>query len=420
MATKTKKFHYCWVILLSCCVIGFCTLATVANCMGTFMPSVVQALGIKNTQFSLYYTFLNFTLMFGQPLAQKCMKKFDIRICMSVAVTLSALAVALMSVYTSITGWYLSAILNGLGLSFICYLLFPIVLGNWFKKGYGTVFGIASSMSGLGGALWTANVGRWIAALGYQKAYLICAGIAWIVAMPFCIFGLRTRPEEKGLKPYGADEAETVVADKPAEVEARGFTMKEAIRTPYFWMMLLSVLCIHFMGTFQNQITNFAASVGFPIEQASVVASCLLVGAVVGKIGLGWIHDHFGIRATWCTAIIGLLAALALLLFGGATPIIVFIGGFVFGCGYGLMGIGSPLLIRATLGTKDYATIFSYVISLGTLVNAFAPLVYSGIYDKTGSYYGGLYICAGALILSLLLANILISRTKRLWNKDAK
>lgn len=416
MATKTSKFHYCWVVLISCCVIGFCTLATVANCMGTFMPSVVKALGIANTQFSLYFTFLNITLMIGQPLAQLCMKKFDIRVCASAAVTMSAGAVALMSVYKSITGWYFSAVLNGLGLSFICYLLFPIVLGNWFKKNYGTVFGIASCMSGLGGALWTANVGKWIAAFGYQKAYLICAAIGWVVAMPFCIFGLRTRPEEKGLKAYGADEVQdTAAPEGTVTVEEKGFTMKEALRTPYFWMMLISVLCIHFMGTFQNQITNFAASIGFPIEQASVVASCLLIGAVVGKIGLGWIHDHFGIRATWSTAIIGLLIALAMFLFGGATPMVVFVGGFVFGCGYGLMGIGSPLLIRATLGTKDYATIFSYVIALGTFVNAFAPLVYSGILDKTGSYFGGLYICAGALVLSLIVANILISKTKKLW-----
>ena len=220
---------------------------------------------------------------------------------------------------------------QGLGLSFTCYLIFPIVLGNWFKKNYGTVFGIASCMSGLGGTLWTANVGKWIAAFGYQKAYLICAAIAWFVAMPFCIFGLRTRPEEKGLLPYGAETLSdsTTPAQEPAET--KGLTMKEAVRTPYFWMMLLSVLCIHFMGTFQNQITNFAASVGFPIEQASIVASCLLFGAVVGKIGLGWIHDHFGIRATWCTAIVGILAALALFLFGGSTPMVVFVGGFIFG-----------------------------------------------------------------------------------------
>ena len=415
MGTKTTRLHYCWIVLLSCCVIGFCTLATVANCMGTFMPAVVEALGTTSTSFSLYYTFLNFTLMFGQPLAQLCMKKFDIRVCASVAVTCSAGAVALMSTYKSITGWYFSAVLNGLGLSFTCYLLFPIVLGNWFKKNYGTVFGVASCMSGLGGTLWTANVGKWIAAFGYQKAYLICAAIAWFVAIPFCIFGLRTRPEEKGLLPYGAETLQENPAVAVQEPEAKGFTMKEAMRTPYFWMMLVSVLCIHFMGTFQNQITNFAASVGFPIEQASIVASCLLFGAVVGKIGLGWIHDHFGIRAAWCTAIIGILAALALFLFGGSTPMVVFVGGFIFGCGYALMGIGSPLLIRATLGTKDYATIFSYVIALGTFVNAFAPLVYSGIYDKTGSYFGGLYICAGALVVSLIVANILISKTRKLW-----
>lgn len=115
MGTKTGKLHYCWIALLSCCVIGFCTLATVANCMGTFMPAVVEALGTTSTSFSLYYTFLNFTLMFGQPLAQLCMKKFDIRICASAAVTLSAGAVALMSVYKSITGWYFSAVLKGWG-----------------------------------------------------------------------------------------------------------------------------------------------------------------------------------------------------------------------------------------------------------------------------------------------------------------
>jgi MFS family permease len=316
--------------------------------MGSFMPTVVKELNTTNTAFALYFTFLNITLMIGQPLAQVVMKKFDIRLCASFAVTFSCAAVALMSLYTSIFGWYFSAILNGLGLSFITYLLFPIILGNWFKKKIGTVLGIASCMSGLGGSLWTANVGRWITNYGYKNAYLICAAIGWIIAMPFCIFGLRTHPKDKGLKAYGADEI--IEIENSGLAEDKGFTMVEALRTPYFYMLLIAVLCIHFMGTFQNQITNFAASLGFPIVKASIVSSCLLFGAVVGKICLGWIHDKFGITITWATAIGSVLVALILFVFGGGTTLIVFTGGFIFGCGYALMGIGSPLLIRNTLG----------------------------------------------------------------------
>lgn len=359
--------------------------------------------------------------MVGQPIAQKLMAKFDIRLVTGVSVTLSSAAVLAMAFYNNIVGWYISAVIDGMGLCVTCYLLFPICLGNWFKKSYGTVFGIVSCMSGLGGALFNALVGKWIGIYGYQHTYIIIAIISWIFTFPFCVFVLRTKPEDKGVLPYGVEsESEINLLNEKDNAqltkEQKGFTFEEAVRTPYFWMVFIAVLCIHFMGTFQNQIVNFATSVGFPIQQAAIVGSCLLFGSVVGKIGLGWIHDHFGVRAAYITAITSILIALVLFVTGDGKTGAVYVGGACFGIGYAIMAIGTPLLIRKTLGTKDYAKIFSYAIAAGTCVNIFAPLVYSGIYDSTGSYYPGLFICGGVLIVALILVNVVVSKTKHFWD----
>ena len=62
----------------------------------------------------------------------------------------------------------------------------------------------------------------------------------------------------------------------------------------------------------QIHISNYAISVGFPVEEASRVASLMMIGLVAGKILLGFVNDRLGGLATLGAAVILVLAAVGI------------------------------------------------------------------------------------------------------------
>lgn len=413
---KKSKFHYAWVILISCCVIMFATMGTVSSAMPVFTPAVVAALGVPVTAVSMYFSFRTAAMAIFQPIAERIFSKFDVRLVTSVAILFAGGGMAILSLFNQIYGWYIGAVISGIGLAFICYLLVPIVLNNWFEDKLGLAMGIALACTGLGGAVFSPLAGDFIASHGYKFAYVIISVIGMVLALPFAIFGLRTHPEEKGLEPYGHE----VVLEKgktvPQDGEpVKGMTVDEALRTPYFYFVLLTVVFVYFTASFMTDMPNFAVTQGFNIELAARVGSSLMIGIIVGKIALGWINDHFGskwtVTANTCFAIISIIC----LLNSGAGHVFTFVGAFIFGFVVAGMSIIPPLIIRETIGMKEYTRCYAYTVTLGVIVSAISHPVYGRILDLTGSYFPGIYVAIGGLVITTILSWIAIERCKQKW-----
>ena len=129
------------------------TMGTVSSCMGIFTPSVAEDLGVPVTAVALYFTIRTLTMAVFQPVAGILFNKIDIRLLIGISVLLSNGGMMLMSQFHHIWGWYICAVINGIGLAFICYLLIPIVLNNWFKTNLSLSIGLATACSGIGGAI---------------------------------------------------------------------------------------------------------------------------------------------------------------------------------------------------------------------------------------------------------------------------
>ena len=103
--------------------------------------------------------------------------------------------------------------------------------------------------------------------MGYQTAYL-CLGaimfVCFIPALALYVF----KPEDKGLVPLGYEEKQAEQAAQAAadggsgekkEVVREGYTYKEAIRSPKFYILAFVIICLSGMS-----IGHVPAALGLP------------------------------------------------------------------------------------------------------------------------------------------------------------
>lgn len=410
---KQNKFHYAWVILIAMCGIMIGTMGTVSSCMGIFTPAVAADLNVPITAVSIYFTIRTLTMAAFQPVAGILFNKIDARILIAGAIILSNGGMMLMSQFHHIWGWYICAVLNGIGLAFICYLLIPIVLNNWFKANLSLAIGMAAACSGIGGAIFSPFCGQWIAAYGFRNAYILVGGIGMVISL-ICVFLLRSRPEEKALAPYGAEKAGKTDA---AAVDTRGMSVKEMIRTPQFILVYVIVIGIYFAGSFLQDVTNMAVSKGFDIEHAATVSTAMMLGIIFGKIVLGFINDHIGTRTTLTTGALFGIVSFAFLVKGGASPTFVYIGGFLFGACCAAMSVNPAFAIKRAFGNREYAKIYSYAATAGVLTSAVGHPIYAAVYDLTGSYDGVMVACIIGLAIVIILTYLSVEQCHRKWDK---
>ena len=417
---KRSKIHYGWLVMISCGLIEFGDIGIFANCAGVFTQPVCDELGFLRADFNLYFSIVTLVMALTMPIAQKVMNRYNIRIIISSVILLECLAFGLMSQYSSITGWYVSAVMLGLGQAYLTYLLVPFVLNNWFKVKYGVALGIASACSTLGGAIFSPITGQLITHFGWRTSYLILALCALVITLPCTIIILRARPDDIGMEPYGAEELRKARENSPAakEEELKGFTAKESVHTPYLYLCIIFTIGLTFAANFINQITPFAYTLGFPVAQGSMISSMVLVGGVLGNLTCGGLTDRYSIKVGISSGLLGGIIGMLLLLFSNAVVGLVFIGAFCFGLTLALLNLAPPLLTRVVMGKKDFSNIYSYIGMTITLTSAVAAWSYGKIYDVTGAYNLGLVLALGCLAVALVSTFIADRTGKKLWGTN--
>lgn len=415
--TQKKKIHYAWFVLFGMILIMTGTMGTVSSCMGVFTPSVAEDLQVPVAAVAVYFSVRTISMAVLQPVAAWAFKKFDVRITITFAVLCANGGMMFLSQLHTIWGWYVIAFINGIGLAFICYMMVPVILANWFVTHLSTAIGIATAFTGIGGAVFSPLCGVWIASYGFRMSYILVGGVGMVLSLIGSILLLRGYPTDKGLLPYGAEKLEK--KGKPVENED-GLTVKEMLKVPQFFMIYLIVIFIFFGTAFMQDVTNMAVSKGFDIVHAATVSTIMMIGIVVGKIVLGIINDHIGTKTSIVTGAALGIVAFAFLVQGGSAPLFVFIGAFLFGCCVGSMSTTPPFAVRKAFGNKQYAKIYSYAATCGVLTSTIGHPVYAAVYDKFGNYNPVMVACAIALVLVIVLTFLSVDQCNARWDGTNK
>jgi len=362
----------------------------VMSCAGIFYTPVSTELGVSKGSFGLYMTFVYALSFFMLSVAGKMMDKYSARWLLTISTATIGILFLAMSQFSSVWQFYIAGGIIGIALSFLLYLSYPVLINRWFNTRVGFFIGLCSAASGIGGVLFNPLGGHLIETYGWRNTYLIFGAIILIVVTPLLGLLLRNYPADKGLKPFG-EKKDT------AEIAKTGITYQSAIQSKVFYALLLFGFLMIAVSTLNLFLPTYVTSVGFSIEQSSLIASAVMLGVTIGKIALGFINDKNALTGVFASTGLGIVG-LALLIIGNDTMLLMSAGAFLFGWAYAGVTVETALLVRTVFGTKDYSQIFSNV----SIALALGGAVMAGAWGYLADYFNFQILFTVGIVLLVL------------------
>jgi MFS family permease len=280
-------------------------------------------------------------------------------------------------------------------------------VANWFHRKRALALGMLSIGVPIGGALWTPALGWVIDTSGWRTAAVIMGVAFLLVGIPAAMV-FRHRPEPYGWLPDGeplpADyQARTTARGKSSLSDLPGFTLRQALATPAYWLLNVSV-ALRIMVT-SSVIIHIAAlmqDLGMTTIEAASMLSALALVSIIGRLLMGWLGDRLGMRFVYMGSLVALIAGLIIVAYASsAWQIWLFM--FLFAPAYGGLASMTPAFRADLFGTKAYASIagaMEPVVMFGTITG---PYLAGYVFDVTGSYRVAMLIFAAASAANLIL-----------------
>jgi len=288
-------------------------------------------------------------------------------------------------------------VLASVGMGSVVPLLSAVA--RWFVKRRGLVTGVVVSGIGAGTMIVPPVATQLITTYGWRTSYIIIGVIALVLIVVAAQF-LRHDPSQVGQLPYGAGEVEAESSD----LEAKGFSLQEAIRSRQFWILCALYFSFLFgQQTMMVHIVPHATDLGISAVSAASILSVIGGLSIAGRIGMGSAGDRIGNKPS--IVIVFILMSVALFWLLGAKELWMFyLFAVVFGFGYGgLIALQSPTVAQL-FGLRAHGVILGMVIFGATIGGAIGPLVAGRIFDITGGYQLIFLICAVLSVVGLILA----------------
>ncbi len=288
---------------------------------------------------------------------------------------------------------------------------------NWFVKKRGVAIGIKWTLAGLSGVIVLPLVAWLIPIQGWRMTCVIGGLATGLVGLPLAWFCFkRHRPEYYGLLPDGATvEEESAKIDQmvdrgveyAGEVEEVEFTLRQAMRTPNYWLLIVAFAGFSLGGpAFNIHAVPFLTDIGFdPVRAASLVAMWVLVSLPFRFVG-GLLADH--VRKSRLRFVMAggyLLKAIGTAIFLlNQTEAMIYVWFVLWGIGHGIvLAIMAPIRARY-FGRKAFGSISGSAGAFLMPVGVVAPIYVGWVYDTTGSYITAFTVVAAVMAFAGVIA----------------
>ncbi|MDP6347805.1 MAG: MFS transporter, partial [Dehalococcoidia bacterium] len=219
---------------------------------------------------------------------------------------LTGLAYALLSRTEALWQFYAFYILVGVGMG-ICFAPVAATIVRWFEKNRGLALGLATAGAGIGGMVFPPLTHQLISMWGWRSTYLFL-GISMGAVVLAVGTLMRSSPQEMGLLPYGAKEAqpEVGVGRSPAGNPGlgTGLSLRQAVGKAAFWIVFLGSTAAVFSFSLVNvHLVPYATDRGITPATAALAMAMLGFGNSLGRLGLGALSDRTGRKRMFFTVL---------------------------------------------------------------------------------------------------------------------
>jgi len=376
-SAPNRRFHYAWVVAA---VTGI-TIMGAAGFRAT--PSVLivplqHEFGWNRAVISVAVS-INL-ILFGLtgPFAAALMERFGLRVVTVGALLTIATGALLTTLMTAPWQLYLLwGVVVGVGTGSMASVLAANVAARWFVKRRGLVLGALTAAGATGQLIFLPGLGYLAQNVGWRWVSITVAAGALAVAPLLAIF-LRNRPRDVGLRAYGANEDDVVVATAGSPIANAFRGLRLGVRSRDFWLLGGSFFIC---GASTNGLIGthlIPASVDHGMAEVTAASLLAVIGVfdVVGTLASGYLTDRFDSRRLLFMyyGLRGL--SLLLLPYAFGSPQFGLILFIVF---YGLDWVATVpptvQLARKVFGQQNFAIVYGWIFAahqIGAATIAFA------------------------------------------------
>jgi MFS family permease len=369
--------------------------------ISVFVDPMIDDLGISRTEMTTAYLIGTLTGAVALPWIGQAVDRFGVRRIMALVGLLFGAMLISMSVVSNIVGLtagFVGIRMMGQG---SLSLVATTAVALWFTRKRGLAMGIVSAAGGVGMTLIPLAGERMIFELGWRNAWLIEGLVIWAIVVPMAIFAIRNRPSDLGQHVDGDPEAPT---NAP---EVWGVTRREAMKTPFFWIVTLAVTATGTLTTAVvfNQI-DLLGSRGLTPAEAAANFIPQTVATLLATLGIGALADRISPRAVLVTSM-AMLAG-GLLLGTQVSPGLVAVAfGMLIGGSGGAMRVVEATELPRYFGTLHIGSIRGVVTGATIAGSAVGPLLFALGLAVTGDY-SAILVLSAIFPISVIIAAFFI------------
>ena len=381
---KFLKKHYHWIIAVVLFLVMAVRGGAANNLTGLHLIPVTETLNITRTQFSLAASASALMSMLSAMVSGALILRYGYRSLLVIFLFVQAGAYGLMAGAQNYAMLLAGYILLGTTVGITGEAGATRLVSVWFHKHRGTVLGVVSSATGLGGSIMCIFQAAAIQRSGFRGSFILVAVSLATCGILSLIF-IRSHPAKMGLLPYG-DGEKLKYKKREHDDHWHGFSMKQLVRRPTFYMMAVGTLlsCALPYLAYYVVVPHFQDQ-GLSAAQASSLQSVLLLGLTVAKILAGYLCDKIGARKTVLLCMLCDVVALVLLVVVKSYAMAV-VTMVIFAMALPVMSVIIPMLAASLFGYQAQAEYNGIFISMLSAASMIANPITNAIYDRIGTY----------------------------------
>ncbi len=419
---RFPKIFFGWWIVLASGLLSIWSAGFHGYGFSALFKPIASELGFNRAATSVASSITRFEGGIEGPLSGWIVDRFGPRWVIVFGVFLLGLGLILMNFIRSLWAFYVVwGLVQGTGYNISMSIPMDKAISNWFVKKRGLAMSIRAMFNGLGGVLGLLLVAWLIITQGWRMTCVIGGLVMWFAGLPLAWFFIKQhRPEFYGLLPDGAAvEKKTAVVSRmvdrgveyASEVGEIEFTLRQAFRTPAYWLLMTAGAAQGFaMTAILIHSVPFLTDIGFdPIKAAGMVA--ILNGvSIPARLVAGFLADR--VKKSHLRFLIGgayfmQALGLAVYLLNQTMPMI-YVWFIVYGIGHGA-SIALTFPVRARyFGRKAVGSISGTTSMFTTPVGIVTPIYLGWIYDTTGSYITAFTLIAVLVTLAAVLVSFVL------------
>jgi sugar phosphate permease len=389
-----STFYYGWINLIVAALAMVGTLPGRTQGLGLITEPLLRDLQIDRitfAQMNLWATLIGSLFAIG---IGRFIDRLGSRVVLTfVSVVLGVVVLAMSSVKEIILMTVLLTLTRGFGQSALSVVSITIV-GQWFVRRLSLAMAVYTILLSIGFMLAFPIVGNFVLKSGWRTAWNGIGYSLIFILAPAAWFLVRRSPEDVGL---GNDKE--LQREAETQTEQSGYTWREALSTPAFWIFALSSSVY---GLIASGIALFNESIlaerGFDATTYHRTLVITALTALFGNFLGGWLTEKWSVNRLMATAM-GLVALSLLALPHVQTQMHVVLYALVMGLAGGFVIVIFFSFWSRVYGRLQLGRIQGAAQTLTVIASALGPIVLAECLELTGSYAAIFYLLSAVVIV---------------------